>query len=114
LRPVLNDLKPTADESQVLFDRLPGLLKVANPMLTKLKGFSKVATPVFPSLDTMLRQANPALDYMKPYGKDLSGFLANFGLNHFYDSPGAIGYCTCPVSDRSFSNWTPAMRAAAG
>jgi hypothetical protein len=41
-------------------------------------------------------------------------FLANFGLNHFYDKDGALGYCTCPISDRSFSNWTPAMRAAAG
>jgi len=51
---------------------------------------------------------------MKPYAKDLMGFLANFGLNHFYDSSGALGYCTCPVSDRSFSNWTPAMRKAAG
>jgi hypothetical protein len=64
-------------------------------------------------MDAFLRQAAPALDYLKPYSKDTMGFLANFGLNHFYDRQGPIGYCTCPVSDRSFSNWTPAMRAAA-
>jgi virulence factor Mce-like protein len=114
LRPVLRDLKPTADQAKVLFNRLPALLAVANPMLSKLQGFANIAGPAFPAIDAMLRQANPALDYLKPYSRDVMGFLANFGLNHFYDASGAIGYCICPVSDRSFSNWTPAMRKAAG
>jgi virulence factor Mce-like protein len=114
LRPVVRDLKPTADQTKVLFDRLGPLLKVADPMLSRLQGFAKTSSPAFPALQTMLRQLNPALDYLKPYDKDAVGFMANFGLNHFYDQAGAIGYCTCPVSDRSFSNWTPAMRKAAG
>jgi phospholipid/cholesterol/gamma-HCH transport system substrate-binding protein len=114
LKPVFRDLKPTADQTKAVFDRLPALLKVADPMLSKLRTFSKVAGPAFPAIDAFLRQTTPALDYLKPYSKDIMGFLANFGLNHFYDRAGPIGYCTCPVSDRSFSNWTPAMRAAAG
>lgn len=114
LGPVVRDLKPTAEATKVLFDRLSPLLKVADPMLSRLERFAKVSSPAFPALDTMLRQALPALDYLKPYSKDAVGFLQNFGLNHFYDSSGALGYCTCPVGDRSFSNWTPAMRKAAG
>jgi phospholipid/cholesterol/gamma-HCH transport system substrate-binding protein len=114
LHPVLRDLRPTADQARALFDRLPPLLRVADPMLSRLRTFSRDATPVLPSLDAMLRQANPALDYLKPYSRDLVGFLANFGGNLWYDKYGGIGYCACPVSDRSFSNWTPAMRRAAG
>jgi hypothetical protein len=56
----------------------------------------------------------PALDYLKPYSKDTVGFLQNFGLNHFYDQSGALGYCTCPISAESFSNWTPELRKLAG
>jgi phospholipid/cholesterol/gamma-HCH transport system substrate-binding protein len=114
LHPVLRDLRPTADQARVLFDRLPPLLRVADPMLSRLRSFSRAATPVLPSLDAMLRQANPALDYLKPYSRDLVGFLANFGGNLWYDQYGGAGYCACPASDRSFSNWTPAMRRAAG
>jgi phospholipid/cholesterol/gamma-HCH transport system substrate-binding protein len=112
LRPVLADLKPTADATKRLFDQLGPLLKVANPMLSRLRTFSDAAGPTFPALNTMLRQVNPALDYLKPYSKDAVAFTSNFGLNHFYDQSGALGYCTCPINDRSFSNWTPAMRKA--
>jgi phospholipid/cholesterol/gamma-HCH transport system substrate-binding protein len=114
LRPVLRDLKPVADSTKVLFQKLPPLLTVANPLLSRLRSFSKVSTPTFPALNATLRQAVPALDYLKPYSKDTVGFMQNFGLNHFYDQSGALGYCTCPINDRSFSNWTPELRKLAG
>jgi phospholipid/cholesterol/gamma-HCH transport system substrate-binding protein len=114
LRPVLRDLRPVADSAKVLFQKLPPLLTVANPLLTRLRSFSNVSTPAFPALNAVLRQAVPALDYLKPYAKDTVGFMQNFGLNHFYDQSGALGYCTCPINDRSFSNWTPALRKLAG
>ena len=113
LQPVLRDLKPVADQTKVLFQKLPPLLNVANPLLSRLRSFSKTAAPAFPSLNATLRQAVPALDYLKPYYKDVSGFMANFGLNHFYDQSGALGYCTCPVNAESFSNWTPELRKLA-
>lgn len=113
LTPVVRDLRPTATAANRLFDELPRFTKQADPLLSKLRAFSKVAGPALPALDAMLRQANPALEYLEPYNRDLTHFLATFGGNEFYDKYGGIGRCTCPVGDRSFANWTPAMKQAA-
>jgi phospholipid/cholesterol/gamma-HCH transport system substrate-binding protein len=113
LTPVIRDLQPTAVAANKLFDELPKFTKQADPLLSRLKAFSKVAGPALPALDALLRQANPALEYIKPYNKDLTHFLSVFGGNEFYDKYGGIGRCSCPVGDRSFANWTPAMKQAA-
>ena len=81
-------------------------------MLTRLRTFSAAAGPALPHLEGTLREINPALTYLKPYNRDLGSALANFGSVNAYDQLGAIGSCGCPVSDRSFSNWTPEMRRA--
>jgi phospholipid/cholesterol/gamma-HCH transport system substrate-binding protein len=112
LRPVFTKLEPTARSTRQLFDELPPLLKVADPMLTRLRSFSGAAGPALPQLEATLRQINPALTYLKPYNRDLGSALGNFGSVLAFDGLGAIGSCGCPVSDRSFSNWTPEMRAA--
>jgi len=114
LRPVLRDLRPTADAGRALFAKLPALLKVADPALTELRGFSKVASPALPALDALLRQANPALAYLKPYSKDVGSFLMNFGALTQNDRFGSTALCSCPVSDQSFGNWGPTTRAAVG
>lgn len=113
LTPVVRDLEPTAAAANRLFEELPKFTKQADPLLSRLKAFSKVAGPAFPALDAFLRQANPALEYLRPYNRDLTHFLSVFGANEFYDKYGGIGRCTCPVGDRSFANWTPAMKQAA-
>ena len=113
LTPVLRDLRPTARAANQLFDELPKFTKQADPLLSRLRTFSQVAGPALPALDAVLRQANPALKYLAPYNRDLTHFLATFGGNSFYDKYGAIGRCSCPVGDRSFANWTPAMKQAA-
>jgi len=113
LGPVIRDLRPTAVSANKLFDELPKFTKQADPLLSRLKAFSKVAGPALPALDAFLRQANPALEYLKPYNRDLTHFLSVFGGNEFYDKYGGIGRCSCPIGDRSFANWTPAMKQAA-
>jgi virulence factor Mce-like protein len=112
LRPVFTKLKPTAVSTRKLVDELSPLLKVADPMLTRLRRFSDASAPAIPSLDAALRQVNPPLAYLKPYNRDLGSALANFGDSLAYSRLGGEQSCGCPVSDRSFSNWTPAMRAA--
>jgi phospholipid/cholesterol/gamma-HCH transport system substrate-binding protein len=112
LRPVFTKLEPTAVSTRKLVDELTPLLKVADPMLTHLRTFSGAAAPTIPSLDATLRQVTPALAYLKPYNRDLGSALANFGSSIAYGPLGAEQSCGCPVSDRSFSNWTPAMRRA--
>jgi phospholipid/cholesterol/gamma-HCH transport system substrate-binding protein len=112
LQPVFTKLEPTARSTRQLFDELPPLLKVADPMLNRLRTFSGAAGPALPHLEASLREINPALTYLKPYNRDLGSALANFGSVLAYDQQGAIGSCGCPVSDRSWSNWTPEMRRA--
>jgi phospholipid/cholesterol/gamma-HCH transport system substrate-binding protein len=113
LQPVFTKLEPTAVSTRKLFDELTPLLKVADPMLTRLRQFSTASGPTIPALDASLRQINPALIYLKPYDKDLGAALANFGGSLQYGPLGVTQTCGCPVSDRSWSNWTPAMRRAA-
>jgi phospholipid/cholesterol/gamma-HCH transport system substrate-binding protein len=112
LSPVFTKLEPTAVSTRKLFDELSPLLKVADPMLARLRRFSNASAPTIPSLDAALRQVTPALAYLKPYNRDLGAALANFGDSLAYGPLGGEQSCGCPVSDRSFSNWTPAMRAA--
>jgi phospholipid/cholesterol/gamma-HCH transport system substrate-binding protein len=112
LSPVFKKLEPTAVSTRKLVDELTPLLKVADPMLTRLRRFSDGSAPTIPSLDAALRQVTPALAYLKPYDRDLGSALANFGDSLAYGPLGGEQSCGCPVSDRSFSNWTPAMRAA--
>lgn len=113
LKPVVADLEPTAEATDRLLGELPAFTKQVDPLLDELKAFSKVAQPALPALDAMLRQVNPALKYLVPYHKDLAYFTQVFGSNVFYDRWGAIGRCSCPVGDRSFAGWTPAMKQAA-
>jgi phospholipid/cholesterol/gamma-HCH transport system substrate-binding protein len=112
LRPVFTKLEPTAVSTRKLFDELAPLLKVADPMLARLRTFSNATGPMIPNLDSALRQINPALVYLKPYSRDLGAALGNFGSSLAYGPLGGEQSCGCPVSDRSWSNWTPAMRAA--
>jgi len=112
LRQPVRDLKPTADAGRQLFSRLPALLKVADPMLTELRSFSKTSTPTFPALDALLRQVNPFLDYLKPYDRDIGAFLMNFAAHTMAQQYGTYIRCSCAVTDRSFGDWNPAMRAA--
>ena len=113
LRPVVRDLQPTARATNTLLSELPRFAREADPLLKELRSFSKVAGPALPALDAVLRQANPAFAYLAPYNKDLTHMLSVFGGNGFYDKYGAIGRCSCPVGDRSFANWTPALKQAA-
>jgi virulence factor Mce-like protein len=112
LGPVFKKLEPTAVSTRKLVEELAPLLKVADPMLKRLRRFSDASAPTIGTLDTALRQVNPALTYLKPYDRDLGAALANFGSSIAYGPLGAEQSCGCPVSDRSFSNWTPAMRRA--
>lgn len=112
LSPVFTKLEPTAVSTRKLVDELSPLLKVADPMLSRLRRFSDASAPAIPSLDAALRQVNPPLAYLKPYNRDLGSALANFGSSLAYGPLGGEQSCGCPVSDRSFSNWTPEMRRA--
>jgi virulence factor Mce-like protein len=110
LDPVIHDLEPTAAAARQLFTDLPPFLRVANPLLVSLKTFSRASTPAVPALEALLRQADPALAYLKPYSKEVGGFLENFGTTgqitnatHEY-----LGRCLCPISAQSYSGYTPA------
>lgn len=113
LTPVLQDLGPTATQTNKIFDELPAFTKRADPLLTQLRSFSSAATPTFPALEAVLRQVNPMLTYLAPYNRDITNMFQVFGSNVFWDKYGGIGRCTCPAGEHSFANFSPAMLQAA-
>ncbi|MGE4425241.1 MAG: MlaD family protein [Solirubrobacteraceae bacterium] len=111
LRPVLDQLVPTARQARRLVASLPGLAKSADPTLVQLKDFSEQSRPIAQAADGLLVEANPFLSYVKPYYRDVVGLLSKMGTGAWLDKFGAIGGCLCPVGDRTFSGWTPELRA---
>ncbi|MCK9250609.1 MAG: MCE family protein [Solirubrobacteraceae bacterium] len=111
LRPVLDQLVPTARQARRLVASLPALAKTADPALVELKEFAEQSRPIAKTADGFLAEANPFLTYAKPYHRDVVGLLSKMGTGAWLDRFGAIGGCLCPVGDRTFSGWTPELRA---
>jgi phospholipid/cholesterol/gamma-HCH transport system substrate-binding protein len=113
LGPVIRELEPTAAGARRLFGDLPAFLRVADPLLARLKSFSSAAQPAVPGIEALLRETNPALAYLKPYYKEVGGFLENFGniVQKQNGSGDYLGRCLCPVSAESYTGYTPAEQA---
>ena len=102
LGPVVQDLYPTATQGRALFRQLPGLIKVANPLLDKLSTFATATSPTIDKLGAFLGQANPALTYLKPFNTEFGAFFANVGSAlDTHDALGNIGRVFGVLSENS-------------
>lgn len=64
----LRGLLPALDQT---LDRAPGTLQ-------RVPAFSRAVRPLFTTLQVNLADVNPMLDYLRPYGLDVSTFFTNF------------------------------------
>lgn len=110
LEPVLQQLRPTAARARRLTDSLPALFKATNPALTSLPAFADKGSDAVPKLENVLREINPMVEYIKPYGKDLTSGIENFGAGASLDGLGPIGRCNCPVGVNTISNFPGNLR----
>lgn len=66
LRLLVPDLQNVVDRAPATFERTPGFVDGAQPVVTSLSG--------------LLQDVNPMLTYMKPYGPDMAGQFRNISL----------------------------------
>lgn len=79
LSDALNELPVTSRDLRGLLPDLDRALDKAPDTLHRVHDTAKDAQDLFPQAITDLTDLNPMLGYLKPYGPDIGGMLANFG-----------------------------------
>lgn len=85
LPPISNDLRGLVPGLDKTLDRAPATL-------TKIPDFKDDVSPVVGPARDMLAELNPALKYIRPYGKEISGFFANFAAFIGYRTEDNVSY----------------------
>lgn len=67
-------------------------LNHAQPALDKIPGFGQDVRDVIPASREILRDINPMLEYLRPYGPELGGFVANFNAMLNYRDESGVHY----------------------
>lgn len=88
----LQELPATSASLRTLLPHLDGTLRRAPATLERVPSFSQDVRNIVPSAENVLREVNPMLDYMRPYGPELSGFVANFNAILGYTDEAGVHY----------------------
>ncbi|MBA0126496.1 MCE family protein [Haloechinothrix sp. YIM 98757] len=75
LTAALEELPATAHDLRALLPPLDGTLEAAPDTLTRVPTVSGHARELLPEVQVALADVNPMLSYLRPYGRDLAGFL---------------------------------------
>jgi phospholipid/cholesterol/gamma-HCH transport system substrate-binding protein len=79
LTAALRELPATAADLRGMLPSLESTLDRAPRTLDRVPGFARAARPLMRTLNVDLADVNPMLGYLRPYGKDIAAFFANFG-----------------------------------
>lgn len=88
----LRELPSTVRDVRGLLPSLSGALDRAPATLDRTPRFGKDARNLIPITRSALAEINPMLGYIKPYGKDLAAFFANFNAIWSYATPDGTHY----------------------
>lgn len=107
LSEALQELPATSQDLRQLLPALDGTLDRAPATLDRIPTFGTDVRAAVPAAREILRDVNPALAYLRPYGPELGGFIANFNAILGYQDEAGVHYARLLALGISDAQQTP-------
>jgi phospholipid/cholesterol/gamma-HCH transport system substrate-binding protein len=114
LTTALRELPATTRDLNGLLDPLSRTLDQAPGTLKRVPQFSQDVSDIVPTAQVTLSDLNPMLEYIKPYGPELSAYFANFNAVLNYEDENGANYLRLVPMINDYSVQSPVQVGGLG